>query len=70
MIIAGLDNVEARRWINRVVHRMVKKDRNGNIIPETMHYLIDGGTEGMNGQARVIAPYKSACYECTIKYPF
>lgn len=45
---------------------MVKRDWDGQVIPETMHYLIDGGTEGFNGQARVISPYKSACYECTL----
>ena len=25
------------------------KDLQGHVIPETMHYLIDGGTEGFNG---------------------
>lgn len=44
MIIAGLDNVEARRWINRMVINMVEEGR-----METMHYLVDGGTEGLNG---------------------
>lgn len=33
------------------------QDKDNKVIPETMHYLIDGGTEGLNGQARVIAPY-------------
>ncbi|CAD8073965.1 unnamed protein product [Paramecium primaurelia] len=66
VIIAGLDNVEARRWINRVVIQMVQRDENDKVIDETRHYLIDGGTEGLNGQARVISPFETACYECTI----
>lgn len=49
MIIAGLDNVEARRWINRVVIQMVQRDENDKVIDDTRHYLIDGGTEGLNG---------------------
>lgn len=46
------------------------EDADGNIDPASMHYLIDGGTEGLNGQARVIAPYTTACYECTIEYSY
>ncbi|CAD8170016.1 unnamed protein product [Paramecium octaurelia] len=66
VIIAGLDNVEARRWINRVVIQMVQRDENDKVIDDTRHYLIDGGTEGLNGQARVISPFETACYECTL----
>ena len=27
----------------------LSKDENGVVIPETMRYFIDGGTEGFNG---------------------
>lgn len=59
-IICGLDSVEARRWINATLVSMVDDDFN-NLIP-----LIDGGTEGFRGQARVILPTLTSCYECTL----
>lgn len=63
VIIAGLDNVEARRWINSMVHQI-----NDVALGEegVTTFLIDGGTEGFQGQARVIVPYVTACYECTM----
>lgn len=65
VIIAGLDNVEARRWINSMVHQMVTFDSETGEA-EVKCFLIDGGTEGFMGQARVIEPFKAGCYECTI----
>jgi ubiquitin-activating enzyme E1 C len=66
IIVAGLDNIEARRWLNSQVHSLAEFDENGELRPETMKPLIDGGTEGFRGQARVILPYKTACFECTL----
>jgi ubiquitin-activating enzyme E1 C len=66
VIIAGLDNMEARRWINSMVHQMVDFDSDGNPDESTQKVLIDGGTEGFKGQSRVIIPYKQGCFECTL----
>ncbi len=64
VIIAGLDNVEARRWINQMVHSLVTYDVDGSRIVNTI--FIDGGTEGFSGQTRVIEPFSDACYECLL----
>lgn len=60
VVICGLDNVEARRWINAVLVGMVG-DQLSDLIP-----LIDGGTEGLRGQSRVILPTITSCFECTL----
>ena len=66
LIIAGLDNIEARRWMNCLLVGMVEYDEDGP-NPETIIPLIDGGTEGFKGQARVILPGITSCFECTIE---
>ena len=53
VIIAGLDNREARLWINRAAWK-------------TNRPWIDGAIEGINGIARVFLPGKAPCYECTL----
>ena len=53
IIIAGLDNREARLWINRSAWKMNKP-------------WIDGAVEGINGVARVFLPGQPPCYECTL----
>ena len=53
VIIAGLDNREARLWINRSAWRMNRP-------------WIDGAIEGINGVARVFLPGAPPCYECTL----
>ncbi|KAK9458924.1 uncharacterized protein V1516DRAFT_697360 [Lipomyces oligophaga] len=61
IVICGLDNVEARRWINATLVNMV----DGN-NPDSLKPLIDGGTEGFKGQSRVILPTLTSCYECSL----
>ena len=41
-------------------------DGDGDLKPWTMKPIIDGGTEGFKGNARVILPGKTACIECTL----
>jgi molybdopterin/thiamine biosynthesis adenylyltransferase len=53
VIIAGLDNREARLWINRAAWK-------------TSRPWIDGAIEGINGVARVFLPGRAPCYECTL----
>ncbi|KAI4217271.1 MAG: hypothetical protein LQ351_000580 [Letrouitia transgressa] len=61
MVICGLDSIEARRWINATLQDMVDMDN-----PESLKPLIDGGTEGFKGQARVILPSLTSCIECQL----
>jgi adenylyltransferase/sulfurtransferase len=53
LIIAGLDNREARLWINRSAWKMNRP-------------WVDGAIEGINGVARVFVPGTPPCYECTL----
>lgn len=53
VILAGLDNREARLWINRCAWK-------------TNRPWIDGAIEGINGVARVFLPGQPPCYECTL----
>jgi molybdopterin/thiamine biosynthesis adenylyltransferase len=53
VILAGLDNREARLWINRCAWKMDRP-------------WIDGAIEGINGVARVFLPGRAPCYECTL----
>jgi adenylyltransferase/sulfurtransferase len=53
LVLAGLDNREARLWINRACWKMSRP-------------WIDGAIEGINGVARVFVPGVPPCYECTL----
>ncbi|PWY89475.1 NEDD8-activating enzyme E1 catalytic subunit [Aspergillus sclerotioniger CBS 115572] len=61
IVVCGLDSIEARRWINSTLVGMVDFED-----PESLKPLIDGGTEGFKGQARVILPTLSSCIECQL----
>jgi hypothetical protein len=53
VILGGLDNREARLWINRAAWK-------------TNRPWVDGAIEGINGVARVFLPDHPPCYECTL----
>ena len=52
-----------------MIHSLVTFDENDEPEEESQIALIDGGTggtEGFQGQARVIIPFKTGCYECSM----
>jgi molybdopterin/thiamine biosynthesis adenylyltransferase len=53
VILAGLDNREARLFINRSAWKVNRP-------------WIDGAIEGINGVARAFLPGQPPCYECTL----
>lgn len=61
IVVCGLDNIEARRWMNATLVNLVD-----NNDPQSLKPMIDGGTEGFKGQSRVILPTISSCYECSL----
>lgn len=66
IIVLGLDSIEARSYINAVACSFLEYDSDDNPREETMKPMVDGGTEGFKGHARVIKPGVTPCFECTI----
>ncbi|KAF3457189.1 hypothetical protein FNV43_RR01846 [Rhamnella rubrinervis] len=66
IIALGLDSIEARSYINAVACSFLEYDDDDNPLEETVKPMVDGGTEGFKGHARVILPGITPCFECTI----
>ncbi|XP_068663944.1 NEDD8-activating enzyme E1 catalytic subunit [Aristolochia californica] len=66
IIALGLDSIEARSYINAVACSFLEYDSDDNPLEETIKPMVDGGTEGFKGHARVILPGVTPCFECTI----
>lgn len=70
IIVCGLDSIVARRWINGMLISMLRYEDDGMLDQTSIIPLIDGGTEGFKGNARVILPGMTACIDCTLDlYP-
>ncbi|XP_043692464.1 NEDD8-activating enzyme E1 catalytic subunit [Telopea speciosissima] len=66
IIALGLDSIEARSYINDVACSFLEYDSEDKPCEETIKPMVDGGTEGFKGHARVILPGVTPCFECTI----
>ncbi|XP_072984877.1 NEDD8-activating enzyme E1 catalytic subunit [Typha latifolia] len=66
IIVLGLDSIEARSYINSVACSFLEYDHDNNPVAETVKPMVDGGTEGFKGHARVILPGSTPCFECNI----
>ena len=66
IVILGLDSVQARRWINAKMFSLLIHDDDGNVLPQSIRPIIDGGTEGFRGHCRLICPTMTACLECNL----
>ncbi|XP_069687597.1 NEDD8-activating enzyme E1 catalytic subunit [Periplaneta americana] len=65
LVVCGLDSIVARRWINGMLLSLLSYD-DGVLDQSSLIPMIDGGTEGFKGNARVILPGITACIECTL----
>uniref|UniRef100_A0ACD5VQB1 Uncharacterized protein n=2 Tax=Avena sativa TaxID=4498 RepID=A0ACD5VQB1_AVESA len=66
IIVLGLDSIEARSYINSVACGFLEYDADDKPVQETVKPMVDGGTEGFKGHARVIMPGTTPCFECNI----
>jgi ubiquitin-activating enzyme E1 C len=70
IVVSGLDSIVARRWINGMLISLIKYEEDGSVDQSSIIPMVDGGTEGFKGNARVIFPTLNACIDCTLDlYP-
>lgn len=68
VIVCGLDNVDARRWLNSMVVSLAEFTPDGDLEEGSVCIpIVDGGTEAFKGQARVIIPKITSCLECSME---
>ncbi|CAM6095047.1 unnamed protein product [Calypogeia fissa] len=66
IIVLGLDSLEARSYINAVVCGFLEYEPDGTPDLATIKPMVDGGTEGFKGHARVILPGVTPCFQCSM----
>lgn len=78
LVICGLDSVEARRWINATLVNLVDPENPESLKPlidggtegrsefVAVHHTDTYTILGFKGQARVILPTVTSCYECSL----
>ncbi|ELU00703.1 hypothetical protein CAPTEDRAFT_224197 [Capitella teleta] len=70
IVVCGLDSIIARRWINGMLVSLLRYNDDQTLDQSSVIPMVDGGTEGFKGNARVIFPGMTACIECTLElYP-
>lgn len=67
LIVCGLDSLEARRWINFTLFKILELDEKGVCEGKNIP-MIEAGTEGLEGQISVIYPGVTACTECNLMF--
>lgn len=69
IVVCGLDSIVARRWANGMLLSLLSYE-DGFLDQQSIIPMVDGGTEGFKGNARVIVPGMTACIDCTLDlYP-
>lgn len=53
-------------FVPHLVFVTLEYDADDNPREETIKPMVDGGTEGFKGHARIIIPGVTPCFECTI----
>ena len=65
IVVSGLDNLNARRWVSNKLCSLVKRIGE-DVDAETVIPLVDGGTEGFLGHCMVCVPTITPCLDCNI----